>query len=142
MMSPKTLSLDEAEDLWQKAVELFRSSKKGDNKKAIKLAQQLIEQGPNTPETLSRMKCFIADIYSQKLDKYDESIEYYREALSDDPNNSLAGSNLGFVYLMRKKDYEAAVEVLQETMNRGISSAFVRETTRDLLAEARQKLGG
>lgn len=141
-MSPKTLSLDEAEDLWQKAVELFRSSKKGDNKKAIKLAQQLIEQGPNTPETLSRMKCFIADIYSQKLDKYDESIEYYREALSDDPNNSLAGSNLGFVYLMRKKDYEAAVEVLQETMNRGISSAFVRETTRDLLAEARQKLGG
>jgi tetratricopeptide (TPR) repeat protein len=141
-MSPNALSMDEAEALWQKAVELYRSDKKGDNKKAIKLAQQLIEQGPNTPETLSRMKCFIADIYSQKLDKYDESIEYYREALSDDPNNSLAGSNLGFVYLMRKKDYEAAVEVLQETMNRGISSAFVRETTRDLLAEARQKLGG
>jgi tetratricopeptide (TPR) repeat protein len=141
-MSPNALSMDEAEALWQKAVELYRSDKKGDNKKAIKLAQQLIEQGPNTPETLSRMKCFIADIYSQKLDKYDESIEYYREALSDDPNNSLAGSNLGFVYLMRKKDYEAAVEILQETMNRGISSVFVRETTRDLLAEARQKHGG
>jgi len=141
-MSPKTLSLDEAEDLWQKAVALFRSDKKGDSKKAIKLAQQIIEQGPNTPETLSRMKCFIADILSQKLGKHDEAIEYYRDALHDDPDNSLAGSNLGFVYSMYKKDYESAVEVLQDTFNRGISSVFVRETTRDLLAEARKKLGG
>ena len=141
-MSPQQLSPDKAEALWRQAVELNRSKNKRENKKAIKLAMQIIKDAPNTPETLSRLKCFIADTYSQKLGKHEEAIEYYRKALDDNPNNSLAGSNLGFVYLMYKKDYESAVQILQQTLDRGVSNAFVRESTRDWLADAKKKLGG
>ena len=63
-MSPQQLSPDKAEDLWREAVDLSRSKNKRKNKKAIKLAIQMIEEAPNTPDTLSRLKCFIADTYS------------------------------------------------------------------------------
>jgi tetratricopeptide (TPR) repeat protein len=140
-MGKKQLSPDKAEAMWREAVDLYNSDNNGKHKKAIKLASRLIEEGPNTPDTLSRMKCFIADVYSQKLGEHDKAIEYYKEALEDDPNNSLAGSNLGSVYLVYKKDYEAAEQILQQTLARGISSVFVRESTKDWLEDAKRKLG-
>lgn len=140
-MSPQQLSPDQAEALWREAVELSRSDKKKDNEKAIKLATRMIDEAPNTPETLSRLKCFIADIYTQTLGEHDKAIEYYKGALDEDPNNSLAGSNLGCVYMLYKKDYESAIRVLQQTLDRGVSNAFIRESTRDWLADSRKKLG-
>ncbi len=118
-----------------------KRQKKKDGKKAIKLAERMIDEAPNTPETLSKLKCFIADIHTQKLGEHGKAIEYYLGALEEDPNNSLAGSNLGFVYMMYKKDYESAVEILQQTLDRGVSNAFIRESTKDWLADARKKLG-
>jgi len=140
-MSPQQLSPDKAESLWREAVELNRSDNKSKNRKAIKLAIQMIKMAPNTPDTLSRLKCFIADTYTQKLGEHDKAIEYYRKALDDNPNNSLAGSNLGCVYLLYKKDYESAVKILQQTLDRSVSNVFIRESTRDWLADAKKKLG-
>jgi len=140
-VEPAQLSPDQAEAMWREAVELKKSTKKRGLKKAIRLAQRMIREAPNTPETLSRLNCFIADTYTQNLEDHDRAIEYYLIALDHDPGNSLAGSNLGFVLLRHKKDYEAAAEVLQRTLDRGVESAFVRESTRDWLADARAKLG-
>jgi tetratricopeptide (TPR) repeat protein len=140
-MSPQQLSENQFEDLWRETVELYGSSKEKDNRKAIELAEKLIKEPINTPDTLSRLKCLIADTYSQKLGQHDEAIAFYKEALEDNPNNSLAGSNLGSVYMLYKKDYESAIEILQQTLDRGISSAFVRESTKDWLADAKRKLG-
>lgn len=141
--SQNTLSVDEAEDLWQKAKELKKSGKKRNQKKAIKVIFKLIEQGPSKePDILSELKCFIADVYTQKLKQHDKAIKYYREALDDNPNNSLAGSNLGFVYMMYKKDYAKAVEILQRTLDRGVSEAFIRGSTEDWLADSKKKLEG
>ena len=140
-MGKRQLSPDKAEAMWREAVDLYNSDNNQKHKKAIELASRLIEEGPNTPDTLSRMKCFIADVYTQKLGEHDKAIAYYREALEDDPNNSLAGSNLGCVYLMYKKDYEAAEKILQQTLARGISSPFVRESTKDWLEDAKRMLG-
>jgi tetratricopeptide (TPR) repeat protein len=131
----------QAEELWQEAFNLFRSDKKKDHLKAIEIALRLIADGPTDAVTKSKLQCFIADIYTQNLGQHDRAIEYYEEALKTDPGNSLAGSNLGFVYLHYKKDYKSAVNVLQQTLDHGISSAFIRESTRDWLAEAKQKLG-
>lgn len=135
------LDTDQAEELWQEAVNLFRSDNKRDHVKAVEIALRLIEDGPTDAATRSKLQCFIADIYSQNLGEHDNAIKYYQDALESNPGNSLAGSNLGFVYLQYKKDYESAAKVLQQTLDRGVSSAFVRESTRDWLAEAKQKLG-
>ncbi len=135
------LSSAAAEAIWEEAVELRKSKNKRKNKKAIKLAMRMIEEAPNTPGTLSLLTCFIADTYTQRLGNHDTAITYYRMALDHDPGNSLAGSNLGSVYLVYKKDYESAVRTLQQTLDRGISSAFIRASTEDWLAEAQQKLG-
>ncbi|KPL70766.1 hypothetical protein ADN00_17980 [Ornatilinea apprima] len=135
------LDTHQAEKLWQEAYDFFRSDNKKDHIKAVEIALRLIEDGPNDAFTKSKLQCFIADIYSQKLEEHDKAIKYYQDALESDPGNSLAGSNLGFVYLNYKKDYESAAKVLQQTLDRGVSSAFVRESTKDWLAEAKQKLG-
>jgi tetratricopeptide (TPR) repeat protein len=135
------LDSHQAEELWQEAINLNRSDKKKDHLKAIEIALRLIADGPTDAATKSTLQCFIADIYTQNLGQHDRATEYYEEALKTDPGNSLAGCNLGFVYLHYKKDYVSAVKVLQQTWDRGISSAFTRETTRDWLAEAKQKLG-
>ena len=45
------------------------------------------------------------------------------------------------MYLYKKKDYESAVRILKQTLDIGLSDSLVRETTRDLLAEARKALG-
>ncbi|MBI3158960.1 MAG: tetratricopeptide repeat protein [Chloroflexi bacterium] len=131
----------QAEKLWQEAYDLFCGDKRKGHVKAIEIASLLIKDGPIDAVTKSRLQCFIADNYSQKLGQHDKAIEYYEEALRTDPGNSLAGSNLGCVYLMEKKDYESAARILQQTLNRGIESVFVRESTRDWLAEAKQKIG-
>lgn len=135
------LNSQQAEELWQEAYNLFRSEYKKDALKAIEIATQLIAEGPGDASIRSKMQCFIADIYTQKLGQHDQAIGYYQEALKTDPGNSLAGSNLGFVYLTYKKEYAAAVQVLQQTLDRGVSSAFIRESTRDWLADAKGKLG-
>lgn len=135
------LNSQQAEELWQEAYNLFRSDKNKDHVKAIEIATRLITDGPGNATIKSKMQCFIADVYTQKLSKHDQAIGCYQEALKTDPTNSLAGSNLGFVYLTYKKDYAAAVQVLQQTLDRGVSSAFIRESTRDWLADAKGKLG-
>ena len=135
------LDTDQAEELWQEASSLFRSDSKKDHVKAIEIALRLIEDGPTDAVSKSKLQCFVADIYSQNLGEHDKAIKYYQDALESNPGNSLAGSNLGFVYLQYKKDYESAAKVLQQTLDRGVSSAFVRESTIDWLAEAKRKLG-
>ncbi|MEX2160279.1 MAG: tetratricopeptide repeat protein [Anaerolineales bacterium] len=140
-MNTQKLSTKEGEALWQAAVKHFGSNNKEDNRKAIQVAQQLIEQGPVDNEMLSTLNCLIADTYA-KLEEQDAAIEFYKKALEINPNNALAGSNLGFQYLYSKKDYSAAVQILQQTLDRGTSKVFIRETTRDLLAEAKKMLNG
>ncbi len=138
-MRQTQLSPDESEAIWREAVGLKGSSKERDHKKAINLVLSLIRDGANNPDITSTLKCFIADVYCQNLNDYDNAVEYYLKALEEDPNNSLAGSNLGAQYLLHE-DYEAAVQILEQTLNRGISSTFIRESTKDWLVEARQKL--
>jgi tetratricopeptide (TPR) repeat protein len=140
-MSLGSLNPDQAEALWGEACDLFRSDKKKNHLKAIEIALRLIQEGPKNAVTKSKLQCFIADIYSQKLGEHDKAIEYYKEALKSDTLNSLAGSNLGFVYLRYKKDFESSERILKQTLDIGVSSSFVRETTIDLLAEARKALG-
>jgi tetratricopeptide (TPR) repeat protein len=135
------LSPDQADTMWRKAVECYNSKDKNENEKAIKLANQLIEEGPVNSEISSKLNCLIADTYHHRLGNYDKAIEHYEKALNIDPKNSLAGSNMGFVYLTYKKDYASAVKVLQETLDKAVSNAFIRESTRDWLAEAKKKLG-
>jgi tetratricopeptide (TPR) repeat protein len=135
------LDKHQAEKLWQEAYKFFCGDKKREHKKAMQIALRLIEDGPTDAVTKSILQCFIADIYSQKLGEHDKAIMYYQMALESNPDNELAGCNLGFVYLNYKKDYQSAVKVLQQTLDRGVSSAFTRETTKDWLAEAKQKLG-
>jgi tetratricopeptide (TPR) repeat protein len=141
VVAPAQLNPDEAEALWREAVELRKGSKKRHHKKAIKTAQRMIAEAPNTPETLGRLHCFIADCYSQQLGDHDRAIEYYLLALEHNPGESLAGSNLGHVLLAHKKDPEAAARILQQTLDRGVSDAFIRATTEDLLSDARRELG-
>jgi tetratricopeptide (TPR) repeat protein len=138
---PGPLNPHQAEELWQEALDLFRGDKKKGHVKAVEIALRLIRDGPTDAVTRSKLQCFIADIYSQKLGEHDKAIDYYKDALNSDPGNSLAGSNLGFVYLTYKKEYESAAKILQQTLDRGVSSAFIRESTRDWLAEAKQKVG-
>ena len=133
------LDTHQAEKLWQEAYKYFCGDKKREHKKAMQIALRLIEDGPTDAVTKSTLQCFIADIYSQKLGEHDKAIYYYKEALNTNLGNSLAGSNLGFVYLYEKKDYSSATEVLQQTLDRGVSSLFIRESTKDLLAEAKRR---
>jgi len=140
-VEPPQLSPDQAEAMWREAVDLKKSAKKRDLRKAINLAKRMMEEAPNTPATLSRLNCFIADTCTQGLADHDRAIEHYLVALEHDPGNSLAGSNLGFVLLRHKQDYAGAAEILQRTLDRGVSSAFVRESTTDWLADARARLG-
>ncbi len=139
-MSPTELSTDQAEALWQEAKELKDSGKKRKQKKAIQIILRLIEEGPNDLGIRSKLKCCIADVYSQYLNEHDKAIEYYLKALDDNPNNSLAGSNLGFVYMMYKKDYESAVKTFEQTLARGVPETFIRGSTEDWLADSKKKL--
>jgi tetratricopeptide (TPR) repeat protein len=139
-MRRKTLSPDKAEALWQEAKELKSSGKKRKQKKAIKIIKRLIKEGPGDSGINSRLKCFIADVYTQDLQQHDKAIEYYQEALEENPKNSLAGSNLGFVYMRYKRDYEMAVKIFKQTLRRGVPEPFIRGSTEDWLADAKRRL--
>jgi tetratricopeptide (TPR) repeat protein len=141
-MPKNTLNADQAESLWQEAKELKATGKKGKQKKAIKLIEQLIEEGPGDTVINSKLKTFIADVYTQDLGQHQKAVEYYQMALEENPDNSLAGSNLGFVYMRYLKDYQAAVDIFEQTLRRGVPEPFIRGSTEDWLADARKKLEG
>jgi len=72
------------------------------------------------------LKSFIAGEYTQNLKQRDREIKYYREALDDNQNNSLTGSDLGFVYMQYKKGHAKAVEIFQRTFGLDVPEAFIR----------------
>ena len=140
-MSKQEMSQDVASELWQKALDLRRSNKKGNIKKAIKLAQRILDERNDRPPISTQLKTFVGDCYHLNLEQHDKAMVYYQSAIEGD-NDPWASIMLGEIYLRNKKDYKAAAEILEKTVARGISSAGQRDIARDRLAEARQKLAG
>lgn len=133
------MSQDVASELWKKAIELRGSNNNRKIKKAIKLVQRIIEERDVQSSISAELKIFVGDCYHIDLKQHDEAFKYYQMAVNEDKNNSWANIMLGEIYLKYKKDYKAAVEILEKTIVRGISSSFEGDIAKDHLADAKQK---
>lgn len=140
-MNKREMSQETASELWQKAIELRNSDKKGNIKEAVQLVIRIIDERNDSPPISTKLKTFVGDCYHINLGEHDKAMEYYQSAIDDDINDPWASIMLGDIYLNNKKNYKAAVDILEKVLARGISSSGQRDIAQDYLAEAKQKTG-
>lgn len=139
-MNKPEMSQETASELWQKAIELRNSDKKGKIQKAIKLVQRIIEERNDRPPMSTKLRTFVGDCYHLNLGQHDKAMEYYQAAIEDDSNDPWASIMLGEIYLKNKKNYKAAVDILEKTLAGGFCKPLQSDIAKDLLVEAKQNL--
>jgi tetratricopeptide (TPR) repeat protein len=134
-MSTEIMSQETASDLWQQAIELRTSSKKGKIKKAIKLVSQILNQRTDSPPISTKLNTFIGDCYHLDIKEHDKAIPYYQKAIQEDKNDPWASVMLAEVYII-KKEYQTAIDLLKTTLDHGITSSNIRDIANDNLKKA------
>ena len=76
-MNKPEMSQETASELWQKAIELRNSDKKGKIKKAIQLVQRIIEERNNHPPISTKLRTFVGDCYHLDLEQHDKAMDYF-----------------------------------------------------------------